>query len=127
MPNIVSSAITNAPPPNAVANMLNKRNKIHHLDANTDEDLMRLFWENPDGKVNTVNQTTLPARNYCLIVESDGSAIESNGHAVGASNNDAPENTKTHNRTPSKSNPKSAPSMARTSHVAGKTARARKD
>ena len=33
MPNIVSSAIVNTPPPDMMADVLNKRNKIHHLNA----------------------------------------------------------------------------------------------
>merc|ERR1712230_292725 len=37
MVNIISSAITNKPPPKAVANLLARRNKVHHLrDGNTD-------------------------------------------------------------------------------------------
>ena len=32
MPNVISSAIVNAPPPEMMADVLNKRNKIHHLD-----------------------------------------------------------------------------------------------
>ena len=72
MVNIVSSAITNAPPPNAVANMLDKRNKLHKLDDNTVENLMPIFYENPDGKVNKINRTTLPSRNYCIITEHAG-------------------------------------------------------
>ena len=35
MVNVVSSAITNKPPPNAIANLLASRNKIHHLNADT--------------------------------------------------------------------------------------------
>jgi hypothetical protein len=34
--NIISSAIVNKPPPQAVANLLARRNKIHHLDPDTD-------------------------------------------------------------------------------------------
>ena len=32
MPNVISSAIVNAPPPDMMADVLNKRDKIHHLD-----------------------------------------------------------------------------------------------
>ena len=32
MPNVVSSAIVNAPPPDLMADVLNKRNKVHRLD-----------------------------------------------------------------------------------------------
>lgn len=47
MPNIVSSAITNKPPPQAVANLLARRNKIHHLDHDTDETLLEIFDRDP--------------------------------------------------------------------------------
>ncbi|KAL5503806.1 hypothetical protein ACEPAH_7877 [Sanghuangporus vaninii] len=77
MVNIISSAITNTPPPNAIANLLDKRNKLHHLDGTTDENLMTLFYQNPDGKANRVNRTTLPARNYCIITEHAG--LSANG------------------------------------------------
>ena len=33
MPNIISSAIVNTPPPDMMADVLNRRNKIHHLNA----------------------------------------------------------------------------------------------
>lgn len=32
MTNIISSAIVNTPPPEMMGDILNKRNKIHHLD-----------------------------------------------------------------------------------------------
>lgn len=32
MANVISSAIVNAPPPEMMGDILNKRNKIHHLD-----------------------------------------------------------------------------------------------
>jgi hypothetical protein len=47
MPNIISSAITNKPPPQAVANLLARRNKIHHLDHDTDETLLEIFDKDP--------------------------------------------------------------------------------
>ncbi|TDL25496.1 hypothetical protein BD410DRAFT_886816 [Rickenella mellea] len=87
MVNIVSSAITNAPPPTTIANILNKRNKLHHLDRHTDENLMDLFFQNPDGKPNTVNRTTLPSRNYCIITEHAG-LTANDGPANGLENGD---------------------------------------
>jgi len=33
MPNVISSAIVNTPPPELMGDVLNKRNKVHHLDA----------------------------------------------------------------------------------------------
>ncbi|USP76177.1 hypothetical protein yc1106_03451 [Curvularia clavata] len=95
MPNIISSAITNKPPPQAVANLLAKRNKIHHLDKETDETLLEIFdrdpalpegatvngtangtngtdtdLKKPDSKTSDSNHATMPSRNYAIICES---------------------------------------------------------
>ena len=75
MANIISSAITNKPPPKAVANLLARRNKIHHLrDGNTDETLLKLFNEQPGGKMKGAanNYCTMPSRNYACITEVPG-------------------------------------------------------
>lgn len=72
MANIVSSAITNKPPPKAVANLLARRNKIHHLrDGNTDETLLKMFNKQPGGQMKGAdwNQCTMPSRNYACITE----------------------------------------------------------
>ncbi|KAL4954593.1 hypothetical protein BDW69DRAFT_139061 [Aspergillus filifer] len=71
MVNIISSAITNKPPPKAVANLLARRNKIHHLDSDTDETLMDMFDGQPGGvdKSANWNKTTMPSRNYACITE----------------------------------------------------------
>ncbi|KAJ4301527.1 hypothetical protein N0V90_003620 [Kalmusia sp. IMI 367209] len=101
MPNVISSAITNKPPPQAVANLLAKRNKIHHLDHDTDETLLEIFDRDPrpadkangvsnghtNGEVNgngngngnvdikkktaDANHATMPSRNYAIISESN--------------------------------------------------------
>jgi len=91
MPNIISSAITNKPPPQAVANLLARRNKIHHLDHDTDETLLELFDRDPgrgagekangagasapngpkvERKTADRNHATMPSRNYAIIAES---------------------------------------------------------
>ena len=97
MPNVISSAITNKPPPQAVANLLAKRNKIHHLDHDTDETLLEIFDRDPrpadkangvsnghtNGATNgaapdvevkkktaDTNHATMPSRNYAIICES---------------------------------------------------------
>lgn len=93
MPNIISSAITNKPPPAAVANILAKRNKIHHLDHDTDETLLEFFNHDPGmgvkkeletnpgeasgpiaikKKTSDSNKVTMPSRNYAIIEEADG-------------------------------------------------------
>ncbi|KAF2422615.1 hypothetical protein EJ08DRAFT_737818 [Tothia fuscella] len=96
MPNIISSAITNKPPPPAVANLLARRNKIHHLDHDTDETLLECFNHDPGMHAEAVkersqtgekgpnkksadsNHTTMPSRNYAIIAESRN---HSNGHS----------------------------------------------
>lgn len=115
MPNIVSSAITNKPPPQAVANLLAKRNKIHHLDHDTDETLLEIFDHDPgrvpdeNGAINGTNGTngekiskktsdgnhaTMPSRNYAIIAESHDAATfhgtATNG-ATPSENSEAPD------------------------------------
>ncbi len=88
MANIISSAITNKPPPKAVANLLARRNKIHHLrDGNTDETLLAMFNEQPGGVMKSAanNKCTMPSRNYACITEIPESLPEltdgvTNGH-----------------------------------------------
>lgn len=87
MANVISSAITNKPPPKAVANLLAKRNKIHHLrDGNTDETLLNMFDKQPGGQLKGAewNHCTMPSRNYACITEipegqTDGAAQPTNG------------------------------------------------
>lgn len=66
MPNVVSSAIVNTPPPDMMADIINKRNKIHHLDPYTDEDMIPIFTHDVDGKKRN-NTHLLPHRNWCSI------------------------------------------------------------
>ncbi|CZT04449.1 uncharacterized protein RCO7_09988 [Rhynchosporium graminicola] len=66
MPNIVSSAIVNSPPPDALADLLNKRNKVHHLDSETDEDMIPIFTHDVNGKPRN-NKRLLNRRNWCSI------------------------------------------------------------
>ncbi|KAF1836667.1 hypothetical protein BDW02DRAFT_596170 [Decorospora gaudefroyi] len=68
MPNVVSSAIVNTPPPDMMADIINKRNKVHHLDSYTDEDMIPLFTHGVDGKKRN-NTHLLPHRNWCSIRE----------------------------------------------------------
>lgn len=71
MANVVSSAIVNKPPPQAVANLLARRNKIHHLDHETDETLLKLFDKDPGDSTKTANhnQVTMPSRNFAMLTE----------------------------------------------------------
>ena len=66
MPNIISSAIVNAPPPDTLADLLNRRNKVHHLDAETDEDMIPIFTHDVNGKPRN-NKRLLNRRNWCSI------------------------------------------------------------
>lgn len=66
IPNIISSAIANAPPPDLMADALNKRHKIHHFDKQTDECMIPLFQHGVDGKPRN-NKRLLPHRNWCSI------------------------------------------------------------
>ncbi|KAM0335398.1 hypothetical protein ACHAQA_000443 [Verticillium albo-atrum] len=68
MPNVISSAIANTPPPNMLADVLNKRNKVHHFDENTDESMIPMFSHGVDGKPRN-NKHLLPHRNWCSIRE----------------------------------------------------------
>ena len=69
--NVISSAITNKPPPKAVANLLARRNKIHHLDRTCDETLMPYFDKQPGGQEKGAawNRVTMPSRNYACLTE----------------------------------------------------------
>ncbi|CAK7245920.1 MAG: hypothetical protein STHCBS139747_007525 [Sporothrix thermara] len=59
MVNVVSSAITNKPPPAAIANLLARRNKIHHLNSSTDETLFKLFNKDPGAGESGCSAATL--------------------------------------------------------------------
>ena len=66
MPNVISSAIVNTPPTEIMGDILNKRNKVHHLDEDTDEDMIPIFTHDVDGKPRN-NKRLLPRRNWCSI------------------------------------------------------------
>ena len=68
MPNIISSAIVNTPPPELMADILNKRDKVHELNQYTAEDMIPMFTHDVDGKRRN-NKRLLPRRNWCSIRE----------------------------------------------------------
>lgn len=68
MPNIISSAIADAPETEMISDTLNKRNRVHHMDSNTDEDVIPIFTHDVDGKSRN-NKKLLPRRNWCSIRE----------------------------------------------------------
>jgi hypothetical protein len=88
MANIISSAIVNKPPPQAVANLLARRNKIHHLDQNTDETLIKFFDKDPgnSNKTSSSNNVTMPSRNWAMITENSETTAGRNGTATGPAN-----------------------------------------
>ena len=103
MVNVISSAITNKPPPLAVANLLASRNKIHHLDHETDETLLKLFDKDPGPATKTAgyNCVTMPSRNFTIItensphnttiVEASTNSTATNGNGNGNGNGALPE------------------------------------
>ena len=68
MVNIISSAIVNTPPPSNMADILNKLNKTHHLDDETDENMIPMFTHDVNGSSRN-NKRLLPRRNWCSIRE----------------------------------------------------------
>ncbi|TVY75958.1 Uncharacterized protein LSUE1_G004744 [Lachnellula suecica] len=84
MVNIISSAIVNKPPPQAVANLIARRNKLHHLDLNTDETLMKFFDKDPGQSQKTANsnKVTMPSRNWAMLTENYRGSQIPNGHAT---------------------------------------------
>lgn len=76
MANIISSAIVNKPPPPAIANLLARRNKLHHLDDETDETLLKLFDKDPGNTSRTAshNRVTMPSRNWAMITENSAAS-----------------------------------------------------
>lgn len=90
MVNLISSAITNKPPPKAVANLLARRNKIHHLNHETHETLMKIFDRGPGGlsKAANWNRCTMPSRNYAIIAEAEATGSSTINGKV--QRNDAP-------------------------------------
>jgi hypothetical protein len=100
--NIISSAITNKPPPSAVANMIASRNKIHHLNKESDETLMSLFDKEPGGisRTSASNRLTMPSRNFAVLTESfdEGAFVDRLGYNEGnMTNHEDPENYSEYN------------------------------
>jgi hypothetical protein len=95
MANIISSAIVNKPPPSAVANLLASRNKLHHLDHDTDETLMNFFDKDPgqSSKTSSSNHVTMPSRNWAMITENFSHAPQpnTNGDATDAQSTNSTE------------------------------------
>ncbi|KAI5964357.1 uncharacterized protein KGF55_002299 [Candida pseudojiufengensis] len=65
--NIISSAIVNAPPPDAMATLLNKRSKEHKFNRDTTEDVIPIFKKDVDGSTRD-NHRFLNKRNWNDLV-----------------------------------------------------------
>ncbi|KAE8145331.1 hypothetical protein BDV25DRAFT_144752 [Aspergillus avenaceus] len=68
MPNIIASSIADMPETEMVSDTLNRRNRVHHLDTNTDEDMISIFTHDVNNKPRN-NKRLLPRRNWCSIRE----------------------------------------------------------
>ncbi|CAK9441626.1 uncharacterized protein LODBEIA_P54940 [Lodderomyces beijingensis] len=65
--NVVSSAIVNAPPPDAMASLLNKRSGIHRFNKDTDEDVLQIFVKDVNGSSRD-NKQFLNKRNWSDLI-----------------------------------------------------------
>ncbi|KAI5862567.1 hypothetical protein GGS23DRAFT_82207 [Durotheca rogersii] len=94
MVNVISSAIVNKPPPAAIANLLASRNKIHHLNPDTDETLLSLFDKDPGNSSKTMasNNVTMPSRNFAMLTENSPNNPAANGYTEVPVVPDGPEN-----------------------------------
>ncbi|EMG47898.1 hypothetical protein SBY92_002905 [Candida maltosa Xu316] len=72
--NVISSAIVNAPPPDAMAGLLNKRSSIHHFNKDTDEDMIPIFIKDVDGS-NRDNKQFLNKRNWSDLILASQSVL----------------------------------------------------
>ncbi|KAL5044778.1 hypothetical protein BDW71DRAFT_185385 [Aspergillus fruticulosus] len=66
MPNIISSGIADAPTTEMISDTLNRRNQVHHMDSNTDEDMIPIFTHDVNNNKRN-NKRLLPRRNWCSI------------------------------------------------------------
>ncbi|KAK4101649.1 hypothetical protein N658DRAFT_50350 [Parathielavia hyrcaniae] len=104
--NVVSSAIVNKPPPAAVANLLSRRNRIHHLNHDTSETLLKLFDKDPGTTQKTAshNSVTMPSRNFAVITENSpnndppAATTAANGVVVPNGTGNAPTQPNNHNQ-----------------------------
>lgn len=91
--NVVSSAIVNAPPPDAMANLLDRRSKGHRFNKNCDEDMVPIFNVDPNGNPRQ-NVQFLNRRNWCdLIIASQSyhsNTLTTDSDTVDANNGSTP-------------------------------------
>jgi len=80
--NIISSAIVNAPPPDAMATLLNKRSGIHHFDHDTDEDMVPIFTKDVDESIRS-NKEFLNKRNWADLISVQNISPDKKGYEIG--------------------------------------------
>lgn len=68
MVNVISSAVTNAPPPPAVSKVLQRKTPIHRFDHETDEDAVPMFNFETNGGAPRQITCFLPQRNWSDII-----------------------------------------------------------
>ncbi|KAJ0420062.1 hypothetical protein BJY00DRAFT_301710 [Aspergillus carlsbadensis] len=66
MPNIISSGVADMPTTEMISDTLNRRNQVHHMDTNTDEDMIPIFTHDVNNKARN-NKRLLPRRNWCSL------------------------------------------------------------
>ncbi|GIC87268.1 uncharacterized protein Aud_003652 [Aspergillus udagawae] len=69
MTNIISSAIVNQPPPEAVAKLISQADKIRELNAETEETFFRIFREDSSKRGPKGTAVAMPRRNFTIITE----------------------------------------------------------
>ncbi|KAK6462553.1 hypothetical protein DFJ63DRAFT_287464 [Scheffersomyces coipomensis] len=79
--NVISSAIINGPPPDAMANLLNARSSIHHYNRDTDEDMVPIFVNEPTGEIRS-NVQFLNKRNWSDLIIAKQSIYKSEINAT---------------------------------------------
>lgn len=75
MVNIISSATVNRPPAPMLANLINRFNKVRHLDEETDKDMVSMFQQDVKGESRR-NTHLLPRRNWCSIREHNTGGLD---------------------------------------------------
>lgn len=91
MADVISSASTNRPPPEAITDLLARRNKIYHLDYDTHESPMKRFDKDRGNSNKTLRLKRYmgPIRGYAIMSASPlGSvgSIHANGHGINGDN-----------------------------------------
>lgn len=94
MANVISSAITNKPPSEAIVDLLARKNRIHHLDQDTNETLVKIF---------SKHGLMMPRRNYAIMSINPLESVELiHGNSHGTNTDDEPSSITPRVRQPAK-------------------------